>query len=610
MIKRVTKFTGLLMSAATIMSIIPAYAADIQRVDTQDGTVYGTAKAKGNGIFVDGEIDGADEACYWLSDDGKTNKLDIDTSSIMTDELSNQYLEIDTGTKDLTYLDIKNGYKDTGYDVREDLESSVATTVKSKLRHDNNDRFDDDVLKVDTNTFQSYYNRESTISPSSGTKYVGLVSTSDGLSVFQIPLKDDLDAGITNNVKYNKGTLSSNTSTTVSNTEAIYADATGMYVDADYNLGSLKIYSGSTTGAAVNLENTKDSYDIKSAKDGKTYELKAVLSEATKGYIAEVSDTIYRWANLTIYKREKGSNDSYVPVTASDGFTFGGDDKANKVGFKVDTPVNKPVKVLQAFSKTPASDTVDGIKYSKDSTIYFVADKDGTDKSGDLLALKSGGKMKANATALCSFLFSNGTVKAENIKFAHKNSFNYLDIGDQDSSDYDSNSADSGGVPYFVNDGYLMTWDGDHSFIKFAKVDAGLDNISIGGKTRFILWDNDKNIHSIVNVPKAAKDATGATTTATTATGTATTTGAAVTVAKTGWVKNSDNTWSYQENGTKKTGWLKDNGSWYYLKSDGIMSTGWINDNGTWYYLNESGAMLSDTTIDGYTLGSDGAWIQ
>lgn len=60
---------------------------------------------------------------------------------------------------------------------------------------------------------------------------------------------------------------------------------------------------------------------------------------------------------------------------------------------------------------------------------------------------------------------------------------------------------------------------------------------------------------------------------------------------------------------TKVNGWSKINGTWYYLDVDGTIKTGWLNDNGTWYYLNASGAMESNTVIDGYTLGSDGAWI-
>ena len=60
-----------------------------------------------------------------------------------------------------------------------------------------------------------------------------------------------------------------------------------------------------------------------------------------------------------------------------------------------------------------------------------------------------------------------------------------------------------------------------------------------------------------------------------------------------------------------QTGWLKDtNENWYYLHSSGAMATGWVNNNGTWYYCDNSGKMLSNTTIDGYRLGSNGAWIK
>lgn len=40
------------------------------------------------------------------------------------------------------------------------------------------------------------------------------------------------------------------------------------------------------------------------------------------------------------------------------------------------------------------------------------------------------------------------------------------------------------------------------------------------------------------------------------------------------------------------------------------MSTGWVQDGNTWYYCNADGSMESNTTIDGYTLGSNGAWIR
>ncbi|WP_297424898.1 starch-binding protein [Clostridium sp.] len=78
----------------------------------------------------------------------------------------------------------------------------------------------------------------------------------------------------------------------------------------------------------------------------------------------------------------------------------------------------------------------------------------------------------------------------------------------------------------------------------------------------------------------------------------------------TGWIYDGGNWYLTNESGIMQKGWNKDrNGKWYYLNSSGAMQTGWLNDNGTWYYLSPSGDMLSDTTIDGYTLGVDGAWI-
>jgi glucan-binding YG repeat protein len=39
------------------------------------------------------------------------------------------------------------------------------------------------------------------------------------------------------------------------------------------------------------------------------------------------------------------------------------------------------------------------------------------------------------------------------------------------------------------------------------------------------------------------------------------------------------------------------------------MSIGWLKYGKHWYYLDESGKMLSDTTVNGCNVGSDGALI-
>lgn len=81
-------------------------------------------------------------------------------------------------------------------------------------------------------------------------------------------------------------------------------------------------------------------------------------------------------------------------------------------------------------------------------------------------------------------------------------------------------------------------------------------------------------------------------------------------VMATGWL-NDRGTWYYlNQSGAMKTGWLNDGGTWYYLTSSGAMKTGWLNDGGTWYYLYSNGAMAYNTIIDGYRLAYSGAWIR
>ncbi|MGN0342783.1 MAG: hypothetical protein ACI4DO_08315 [Roseburia sp.] len=78
----------------------------------------------------------------------------------------------------------------------------------------------------------------------------------------------------------------------------------------------------------------------------------------------------------------------------------------------------------------------------------------------------------------------------------------------------------------------------------------------------------------------------------------------------TGWVNDGGTWYLMDSSGAMKTGWAKQGEEWYYMNESGAMQTGWLNQNGTWYYLYESGAMAHDTIVDGFFLGSDGAWMQ
>ena len=84
-----------------------------------------------------------------------------------------------------------------------------------------------------------------------------------------------------------------------------------------------------------------------------------------------------------------------------------------------------------------------------------------------------------------------------------------------------------------------------------------------------------------------------------------------------GW-KLIGGTWYYfHSSGAMATNWLLLGNSWYYLGADGAMRTGWQFVGNNWYYMytandphgGSEGVMASNRTIDGYYVGSDGAWL-
>ena len=565
MLKRVTKVTSLLVAAASIASI----------------------------------------AIYYVTEDNKFNKIDdTDSGDTLGDGLQqNQYAEI--GDDGDTYVDLKNGYKVVDDDIRQTMIDNGARKVKNKIKKDNDGRFD-----------ENYYSNSVPAEPKrSGDKSTFFDGFSGTWSHYKYKLKDTL--------------ISDKLSGRNESYSTVYADLDGNYVDGDYNLGNLTV---STTSASVTIKNTQDTYVIE--EDGQEYELKAEIKEIN--CLSEGPGDLERTAELTVYKKVKdASDDTYRPAT-SDLF-FGSGKNMHKVAN------GDSVTVIQKFTKDQAADSAEGIKYPKSSDIYFIADEDGNPE--ELLGLSQTSKIGSvgYGFGMTSFNYfgavsayidlQNQKLYAETISLKKKGSFKYVDLSDHDEIDLASTGAWAmpGGILWCINDGYIETWDEtNNDFEKKYRVDTSMDKISMNDNDNIIVWNEDTGIYStIYNKPKA-----GDTVASIDIDKNAVTTGTAVTIGnatKTGWVKNSDGAWSYiNSDGSKAIGWIKDNEKWYYLKSDGIMvtgwlndnsnwyclnasgamQTGWINDNGIWYYCDQAGAMLANTSVDGYLLGSDGAWIK
>jgi len=55
--------------------------------------------------------------------------------------------------------------------------------------------------------------------------------------------------------------------------------------------------------------------------------------------------------------------------------------------------------------------------------------------------------------------------------------------------------------------------------------------------------------------------------------------------------------------------WKQDSNGWWNTEGSS-WSVGWRKIDGKYYYFGQDGYMVHDTTIDGYNIGSDGAWVQ
>ena len=76
-----------------------------------------------------------------------------------------------------------------------------------------------------------------------------------------------------------------------------------------------------------------------------------------------------------------------------------------------------------------------------------------------------------------------------------------------------------------------------------------------------------------------------------------------------GWVQNDSGEWSYYKGGKPVKGWLSDDQKWYWLDSSSgkMFSGGWKQIDGKQYYFYADGSMAVNTTVDGKTIGADGA---
>ncbi len=568
MFKRANKITSLLVVAAAIISIMPTgvNASTTESVKSIKGQIYNAIAYKDGKNYISGEPKDEKDGAYYFSD-GKYSKLkDIDSED-KTEAYGTKYVEVKDGDN---YVDLSTG-KVNDERVKVKAFDAAAVNLRSEVKSDNEGRYDDtdaksvkDLTEIPNSKFgESYYTTEYKAKASDAT------------------------------VNGGAGTFT------------VYTDKDGKYIDADYNLGKIKIELSNSRTATI--ENTSEKDEEVSAKISNS---KAIGQDKTN---------IYRLATITVKSNANGITIKEVNGVKID---------ADATGFTVsEDKTSVSFNVIQAVSKAKASKEIDGIKYAKNVSNYVLSNKEG--KKVSLLDDDEQAFTVVNGKII-NYKIDDDSIEAATIGLKSKSSFYYIEVGDNDhvklQDGENSVDIDVDGNLWALSDDCIYKFDNDEDFEKVYSLDKEHENLSVYDKDNMVVWNADDDIYAVISKNSVTTAATTATTTANANTTTTPTTLQIVA----GWVRASNGSWSYNNaDGTKFKGWLKAGDLWYYLETDGVMATGWkkignewyflessgimktgwINDGGKWYYLNTSGEMLTNTTIKGYKLGANGAWI-
>lgn len=577
MFKRANKITALLVAAAAIVSLVPTGVMAADEVKSEKGQIYDAIAYKDGNFYIGGKPSSKDDAAYYLAD-GKYTKLKDIGSEDKAEEYGTKYVEIRDGEY---YVDLSSG-KVSDEKLKEKHLDEVSLNLKSKVKSDNDGRYDEadakvikDLTKIPGNKFgEEWYE----------TKYNAK------------KIDDTINGGAD---KFN-----------------VYTNKDGKYIDADYNLGKIRVKL--SNGKISTVENTSNAdKDVRgSVTDAKV--------------IGQDSNSIYRLAKVTVKSTVSGATITEVNGVELDA------DSTNLVLSADKTSVS--FDVIQVISKAQGSKEVNGIKSAKSTSTYALSDKDG--KKIDLLN-SAETAFTVVSGKLINYEINGDKLEAQTISLKSKSSVYYIEKSDDDhvtlQDGENSVDVDVDGNLWALSDSNIYKFDNDEDFEKIYKTEKEYSNLSVYDKNNIVLWNSNEEIYSIIGSKKAettdTNSNTNTNTTATTQTTTTTTTTTPTSPSVTsGWVKDSNNKWSYTNaDSTKFKGWLPFNGSWYYLDNDGIMvtgwkninnnwyfldsssgamRTGWIEDGSSWYYCNELGIMLLNTYVGGFKLGPSGAWVK
>ena len=583
MFNRTSKLTALLVAAAAVTSIVPATAAE--RLGTKEGTITKAIAFDGAYVYDGYRTDDDDAGLYF--NNGKDKMVDED-EDYSYDELAKYGSKYALIQDDEDFLvDLSNG-KILDDESVEDKETNTRTKLNTSLK------------KTDR------YGKTSS-------EDITLDRINEG-SFGDIWYKYTATTGA--GAEYNEGKLYGFT-----NESAKYIDAT--------HTANMYVYS-SAKQSTIKVEEFNDEVDYTVDSVKHTVEVK--LENLTA--IAQDSDYIYAVAEVAVINDgvKDATNQYFIQkISKSQG------DK--KDGAYLPKSVNSYQLGAGAFSVDSDSDDLETV-----SDLLVGKNKDNVVANG--VQVKNGNLLITTIEDDKKVVVYTVKLKKTKLDADKENVDTYVAISDSDEDqDIITNgntrelavSIDAEGNTWALDKGAIYKFDGS-KFKEMYTCDRSLTALDVYNDSNLIVWEEDGDVYTTVNEGKEVTDEEAGKEDDKTEE-----------VVKSGWDKNADGTWSYYNNGAKatgwvqagawyylnangimQTGWVNDNGTWYYcnasgamqtgwlldgstwyyLQANGAMKTGWLNDNGTWYYLNANGSMAANTTVDGYKLGANGAWIR
>ncbi|OOM75220.1 N-acetylmuramoyl-L-alanine amidase family protein [Clostridium sp. BL-8] len=647
MFKRKNKITALLVAAASIMSVVPAMAADstTSRLQSNDGNIT-NAIAYSDGKYAYQGYKSSDDTDEIYYNDGTQDKaLDDLSSADLNTTYADKYAFANDGS-DQYLVDLTNGDISSDTTPSDDIDTA-ATKLQTKLN------------KADR------YKKESDITVDASDLENGQDTSNTDSTVFAIPGDKFGDTWYSYAVTPN----SSDADSYVGKDGKLYGftDGNGKYVDASY---TANIYAYSTKeGRTVKINNYSNNYSDQDSDSG-------LLATLVKQPVALTQDKDYIYALVTVAITDTSANSRVTGGTTTDSSAYV-DGAANQTGTTTIRTYVQKISKTQGDQKDDAYlpktvdsyeiGNADGKEYdSGDASDAYTAFQTATGVN-DLTQVTQADVINVDSSRGISrpkFTINNGSLvaieastdkvdavsldfKKDKVKFLaypgykddtltatttsatasfdtnnkvdtylmEKNSDDSFDVNNNSDTDYtDSYDVDVNGNIWGVADGKIYKYE-NGSMTEVYTCDSSLDSISVYDDNSMIAWENNGDIYTTVNGGNAS-----------------TTTPPATTTGTPGWTQLADGTWNYYDatgtkvvnnwadvggvwyylgaDGAMATGWFNSNGTWYYLKSSGAMATGWVNDNGTWYYLNASGAMATGWINDNgtwYFLKSSGA---